>query len=51
MLTIALGINFIIGDAIVWWRACVIWRDTVVYCVGPLLKAVILGVFQSFMFV
>ncbi|KAM5532362.1 hypothetical protein V8D89_013956 [Ganoderma adspersum] len=46
--TIALGINvlqFIIGDAIVWWRACVIWRNRVVYCLGPLLVTVILGMF------
>ncbi|PIL30648.1 hypothetical protein GSI_07350 [Ganoderma sinense ZZ0214-1] len=37
MLTIALGVNFVIGDAIVWWRACVIWQHKVVNCVGPLL--------------
>ena len=29
--------KFIVGDAIVWWRACAIWQNNVVYCIGPLL--------------
>ena len=23
-----------IGDALLWWRACGIWRSRVVYCIG-----------------
>ncbi|KAM5540743.1 hypothetical protein V8D89_005576 [Ganoderma adspersum] len=38
LLTVALGGNFAIGDAIVWWRACVIWQHKVVTCIGPLLR-------------
>ncbi|TBU33820.1 hypothetical protein BD309DRAFT_55444 [Dichomitus squalens] len=37
MMTAALGMNILIGDSIVWWRACVLWKNRVVYCVGPLL--------------
>ncbi|KAM5536547.1 hypothetical protein V8D89_009824 [Ganoderma adspersum] len=37
MATIALGINIILGDAVVWWRACVIWRHRAVYYAGPVL--------------
>ena len=33
----------IIGDAIVWWRACVIWRNRVVYCIGPILVSLTVG--------
>ncbi|PIL36321.1 hypothetical protein GSI_00009 [Ganoderma sinense ZZ0214-1] len=42
MLTVVTIINFIIGDAIVWWRACVIWQHKAVYCIGPLLIIVTL---------
>lgn len=37
MAVIALSVNCIIGDAIVWWRVCVIWRNKAVYCIGLLL--------------
>ncbi|KAM5536545.1 hypothetical protein V8D89_009822 [Ganoderma adspersum] len=37
MVTIALGINIILGDAVVWWRACVIWQNRGVYYTGPIL--------------
>ena len=43
--------QWIIGDAIVWWRACVIWRNEVVYWVGPLLLTLTLGKFLSFVIV
>ena len=39
-------LQWIIGDAIVWWRACVIWRNKVVYCLGPVFVALTLGVFR-----
>ena len=37
-------LQFVIGDAIVWWRTCVIWQNKVVYCIGPLLVAFSVGV-------
>ncbi|KAM5543429.1 hypothetical protein V8D89_002680 [Ganoderma adspersum] len=37
MMTIALIINILIGDSIVWWRVCVVWRHRVVTWAGPLL--------------
>ncbi|PIL23085.1 hypothetical protein GSI_14393 [Ganoderma sinense ZZ0214-1] len=40
MMTIALIINILIGDSIVWWRVCVVWRHWVVYYTGPLLIVV-----------
>ncbi|KAM5540700.1 hypothetical protein V8D89_005731 [Ganoderma adspersum] len=40
MLTVALGINVLLGDAIVWWRACVVWRHRLVYCLGGVLLSV-----------
>ncbi|KAI1792562.1 hypothetical protein LXA43DRAFT_887340 [Ganoderma leucocontextum] len=40
MLTVALGINVLLGDAIVWWRACVVWRHRFVYCLGVILLSV-----------
>ncbi|KAM5539188.1 hypothetical protein V8D89_007061 [Ganoderma adspersum] len=43
MMTIALGINLIIGDSIVWWRVCAVWRNRPMYCLGPLLIALIFG--------
>ncbi|KAM5539185.1 hypothetical protein V8D89_007058 [Ganoderma adspersum] len=43
MMTTALGINLIIGDSIVWWRVCAVWRNWVVYCVGPFLIILIFG--------
>ncbi|KAM5539183.1 hypothetical protein V8D89_007056 [Ganoderma adspersum] len=43
MMTIALGINLIVGDSIVWWRVCVVWKNRVVYCVGPVLIVLVLG--------
>ena len=37
-------LQFVIGDAIVWWRACVIWQQNlVVVCPGPLLILVAIG--------
>lgn len=36
-------IQCVIGDAIVWWRACVIWRNRVVYVIGPLLVSLTVG--------
>ncbi|KAM5542746.1 hypothetical protein V8D89_003707 [Ganoderma adspersum] len=39
MMTIALAIDVLIGDSIVWWRVCAVWRNRVVYCIGPLLIA------------
>ncbi|KAI1781844.1 hypothetical protein LXA43DRAFT_907514, partial [Ganoderma leucocontextum] len=44
MLTVSTVINFIIGDAIVWWRACGIWRNNVVYGMGPSLVALTLSI-------
>ncbi|KAI1789897.1 hypothetical protein LXA43DRAFT_545702 [Ganoderma leucocontextum] len=41
MMTFALGINLLVGDSIVWWRACAVWRNRTVYCIGPLLIALI----------
>ncbi|PIL30644.1 hypothetical protein GSI_07346 [Ganoderma sinense ZZ0214-1] len=41
MMTVALGVNFVIGDATVWWRVCVIWQHKSVNCVGLLLIFVI----------
>ena len=32
-----LPLQFIIADAIVWWRACAIWRSRVIYWIAPLL--------------
>ncbi|KAM5537709.1 hypothetical protein V8D89_008622 [Ganoderma adspersum] len=43
MVTIATVINFAIRDAIVWWRACVIWQHKAAYAVGSLLIAVTLA--------
>ncbi|PIL36459.1 hypothetical protein GSI_00148 [Ganoderma sinense ZZ0214-1] len=40
MLTVALGINVLLGDVIVWWRACVVWRNRLVYCLGAVLLSV-----------
>ena len=34
-----------IGDAIVWWRACVIWQHKAVNWAGPLLVTLTTGVF------
>ncbi|KAM5542766.1 hypothetical protein V8D89_003727 [Ganoderma adspersum] len=39
MMTIAFMINVLISDSIVWWRVCAVWRNRVVYCMGPLLIA------------
>ncbi|PIL33049.1 hypothetical protein GSI_04498 [Ganoderma sinense ZZ0214-1] len=39
MMTLSLAGNLLIGDAIVWWRACVIWQHKVVNCIGLLLSA------------
>ena len=36
----------IIGDAIVWWRVCVIWRNKVVYYIGPILVSLTVGKHQ-----
>ncbi|TBU40613.1 hypothetical protein BD309DRAFT_992957 [Dichomitus squalens] len=37
VINIALIINNIIGDAIVWWRVWIIWRQSPVRYVGPIL--------------
>ncbi|TBU27080.1 hypothetical protein BD311DRAFT_666222 [Dichomitus squalens] len=37
MLTAALSVNVMIGDAVVWWRACFIWQNRFINCLGPLL--------------
>ncbi|PIL26785.1 hypothetical protein GSI_11121 [Ganoderma sinense ZZ0214-1] len=42
MATVALGINIILGDAIVWWRACVVWQHKAVYFTGAILLALTL---------
>ncbi|KAM5536539.1 hypothetical protein V8D89_009816, partial [Ganoderma adspersum] len=47
MAVFALQINWMVGDSVVWWRACVIWRNKVVYCLGPLLVTFSLGVSRS----
>ncbi|KAM5536550.1 hypothetical protein V8D89_009827, partial [Ganoderma adspersum] len=44
MAAIALELNCVIGDAIVWWHACIIWRNKAVYCIGPLLVILTLSV-------
>ncbi|KAM5538776.1 hypothetical protein V8D89_007498 [Ganoderma adspersum] len=36
METTATATNFLIGDAVVWWRASAIWHHRAVYCIGPL---------------
>lgn len=33
----------LIGDSIVWWRVCVVWKNRIVYCLGPLLIALTIG--------
>ncbi|TBU43696.1 hypothetical protein BD309DRAFT_863762 [Dichomitus squalens] len=43
MVTVPLGVNIVIGDAIVWWRAAVIWQNRVVYWVGPILVTMTLA--------
>ncbi|PIL26072.1 hypothetical protein GSI_11826 [Ganoderma sinense ZZ0214-1] len=43
MATVALGANIVLGDAIVWWRACLIWRHKAVYWTGPILVALTLA--------
>ncbi|KAM5538841.1 hypothetical protein V8D89_007563 [Ganoderma adspersum] len=43
MATVALGANIVLGDAIVWWRACLIWRHKAVYWTGPILVVLTLG--------
>lgn len=37
MMTVALAVNVVTGDGIVWWRACVIWRRRVINWTGLLL--------------
>ena len=32
-----------VGDAIVWWRACVIWRSKIIYCIGPIIITITLS--------
>nr|VWO97453.1 Cytochrome P450 monooxygenase AKT7 (EC (AK-toxin biosynthesis protein 7) [Ganoderma boninense] len=48
MMTVGLAVNIIVGDAIVWWRACIIWRHKAVYVAGPLLLLLTLGALQSY---
>ncbi|KAM5538005.1 hypothetical protein V8D89_008202 [Ganoderma adspersum] len=50
ILTIVMSLNFIIGDAVVWWRACVVWQHKVVSWAGPLLVTLTTGVFSSLTF-
>ena len=38
--------QIVIGDAIVWWRACVIWQQKLVNCVGLLLLTLTTSMFQ-----
>ena len=35
--------QLIIGDSIVWWRVCAVWRNRPVYCLRPLLIVLIFG--------
>ena len=39
--------QIILGDAVVWWRACVIWQNRAVYCTGPILLGLTLGTSYS----
>ncbi|PIL28303.1 hypothetical protein GSI_09592 [Ganoderma sinense ZZ0214-1] len=53
MATAGLAANVIVGDAVVWWRACVIWRHRAVYYAGPIallltLAFGIVGALQSY---
>ena len=36
-------LQVLIGDAIVWWRACVLWRNRVISFIGPAVLAIGLG--------
>ncbi|KAM5536533.1 hypothetical protein V8D89_009810, partial [Ganoderma adspersum] len=52
MVSVALAINMVLGDAVVWWRACVIWQNKIVYWTGPVLLGLtlafdIIGIRQS----
>ena len=38
--------QFMIGDAIVWWRASAIWPHKAIYALGSLLIAVTLGMYM-----
>ncbi|TBU54539.1 hypothetical protein BD310DRAFT_68942 [Dichomitus squalens] len=31
------AVQVMIGDAVVWWRACFIWQNRLINCLGPLL--------------
>ncbi|TBU25785.1 hypothetical protein BD311DRAFT_763857 [Dichomitus squalens] len=48
MMTATGGLNILIGDGVVWWRACVVWRNRIVYIVGPLLLTLtlVIGVLE-----
>ena len=35
--------QLIIGDSIVWWRVCAVWRNRLVYYLGPLTIILIFG--------
>ncbi|TBU34327.1 hypothetical protein BD311DRAFT_747542 [Dichomitus squalens] len=43
IMTMALGLNVVLGDSIVWWRACAVWRNRLVYYGGALLIALTVG--------
>ena len=43
-------LQLLTGDAIVWWRACVIWQRKVVKWVCPLLLASTMSMSRSFVF-
>ena len=46
VLTRARG-QVLLGDAIVWWRACVVWRHKLVYCLGAVLLSITVGASPS----
>ncbi|KAI1795529.1 hypothetical protein LXA43DRAFT_724729 [Ganoderma leucocontextum] len=43
IMTMTLGLNVILGDSIVWWRACAVWRSRLVCHIGVLLVALTFG--------
>ncbi|PIL36019.1 hypothetical protein GSI_01679 [Ganoderma sinense ZZ0214-1] len=43
IMTMTLGLNVILGDSIVWWRACAVWRSRFVCYLGVVLVSLTLG--------
>nr|VWP00945.1 FAD-dependent monooxygenase DEP2 (EC (Depudecin biosynthesis cluster protein 2) [Ganoderma boninense] len=43
IMTMTLGLNVILGDSIVWWRACAVWRSRFVCYLGVALVSLTLG--------